>query len=484
MKRQILFSVLIVIISSSVFGQNYQTINSKRICYFEHSSTVVRSIRVDSIKQNDNDSILYPYAVFQQIGDYCFSPAYASWIGKAVIIKEHGLNLFINNNNDTIVIDTKAKLGEEWTVYHIEGDITIKASITNHDTMHFLGLVDSVKTITFQQYNESMNPMEAAVNGMTLLVSKNYGFLRIFNFCVFPTSAYYSQSLEIFEEYNLVGLTNPTLGVQNLTWFEVYDFQPGDEMHILSEFDDFFWLGYSVTRKNIETVLERINKENSIEYTIYRKYSENINWGDSSSYKLYNDTFNMKITPNPDFDKLPQEPILQNGDAMSYNMLNGEVLSKSRSGYEFYLEDTCYVFIVTKSGSISSGYVKGLGGPYYSKVGYDYSSDRKVLVYYKKGEISWGTPLDLTGFEDNLGTANQIFVYPNPTKDFILFKGIDSMKNGLMVEIFDINGINIKSQEVKEANGRLSVIDMKRGMYFYKISDNTGVLSIGKLIIE
>jgi len=46
-----------------------------------------------------------------------------------------------------------------------------------------------------------------------------------YDFHIYPYS-YFS-----FKEIQLLGLTNPSKGVQNFIWFDVYDFQVGDEFH-------------------------------------------------------------------------------------------------------------------------------------------------------------------------------------------------------------------------------------------------------------
>jgi hypothetical protein len=75
--------ILISIPLFNGFGQNYQTVSSNRIAYFENQHKNVRSIRIDSAKYQ-TDSILYPFSVIQQLDYNCFSPKVASWIGEKV----------------------------------------------------------------------------------------------------------------------------------------------------------------------------------------------------------------------------------------------------------------------------------------------------------------------------------------------------------------------------------------------------------------
>jgi len=83
--KQIQISLILVLISTiSTFGQNFQTISSDRIAFFENEYNNVKAVRIDSVKYQ-NDSLLYPFTTIQQLDYDCFSPLEASWIGKSVI---------------------------------------------------------------------------------------------------------------------------------------------------------------------------------------------------------------------------------------------------------------------------------------------------------------------------------------------------------------------------------------------------------------
>jgi len=105
-----------------------------------------------------------------------------SWIGGKIIIKEDGTNLWLNKNHDTICIKTQAKLNEAWTAFNIVDSLSIKAKVVDHDTVQFLGLIDSVKTIDLLAYDKNLNPIK--INGMDKLplkISKNHGIIQTFD---------------------------------------------------------------------------------------------------------------------------------------------------------------------------------------------------------------------------------------------------------------------------------------------------------------
>lgn len=201
-----------------------------------------------------------------------------------VIVKENGENQFFNKLNETITLKTKAGLGQKWIAYQMMDSLIIEAKVIKHDTLNFLGLNDSVKTIKFQAYDKNMNPFPCDINKMTLQISKNHGFVKIFNFYLFPF--FYGRYLSArFEEYNLIGLSNPKVGIKNLTWLEVYDFQAGDELHIADEYSIIeYGKVFSTTNKAIYKYLERTDYLDSIVYVYSRKQSIYTTRTDSSSF--------------------------------------------------------------------------------------------------------------------------------------------------------------------------------------------------------
>ena len=84
------------------------------------------------------------------------------------------------------------------------------------------------------------------------------------------------------------------MATQNLTWFEVNDFQPGDELHID---ESSSWIehegdriGYAITNKANYKYLEGIDYTDSIVYIIARKQSIETVYPDSTAFELHNET--------------------------------------------------------------------------------------------------------------------------------------------------------------------------------------------------
>ncbi len=146
MKNVSLILILNLFSSFVTFAQNYQTFISGRISYFDDQYRNIKCIRIDSVKFQ-TDSTLYPFTNIRQTEDGCYTPFGDSWIGKKIIKKEDGLNIFFNMDHDSIKLNTTASLNDSWTAYFLPDSIKIIATVISHDTMSFLGQLDSVKTI-------------------------------------------------------------------------------------------------------------------------------------------------------------------------------------------------------------------------------------------------------------------------------------------------------------------------------------------------
>jgi hypothetical protein len=480
----------LILISISIFngfGQNYQTVYSNRIANFENQYKNVKSIRIDSAKYQ-TDSILYPFTVIQQLDYNCFSPKVASWIGEKVIINENGENKFLNKMNDTITLNTKAKFGDKWIAFQLIDSFIIEATVIKHDTMSFLGINDSIKIIGFQAYDKSMNPLDCDINEMNIQISKNYGFVKTFNIYLFPNFQVDYPS-EQFEEYNLIGLSKPRVGIQNLTWFEVNDFQVGDALHILDESSSWYGngYGYATTDKAIYKYLERADYTDSIVYRFSRKQSIYTTWIDSSSYKFFYDTLKTTVKCDTLFDKLPGEPIITDYETYNYYMTNEVPISKTNPrGIESFLFSggSCWYMLLADGCLTEDKYIKGLGGPYYSCTNaFSLGGAKRKLVYYKKGETTWGSPLIITGNTD-IELTSKIKVFPNPAKNYLNIIFEKDINSDLTIDIFDINGRSIISLKLDSFDSKINISDLGPGIYIYKLVGNEKVFKMDKLIIE
>lgn len=428
--------------------------------------------------------------------DNCFY-LYSSWIGSKIIVKEDGTNIFFNKEEDSIKIETLAKLNETWTSYQKEDSLIIKAEIINWDTTSFLGITDSVKTIGFQAYDENMDSLAHEVNEMTIAISKYHGFVRTLNFYLFPLIGE-DVFVHPLKQYELAGLSQPDVGLDNLTWFDIHDYQIGYEIHILFESESS---GQGVnseeTTKTIYKYIGRSDFEDSIQYTIHRKkhiYSYSTYEGEEYiTNEYYDDTISKKIYPNAFFDALPESVnpesnLIDNYQRMfadpPYNESDGNVSKRDLSNlYAFFpIEGDCWGAQFSKNKI--KRYLKGLGGPYYYYTSPGYWKSRD-LVYYEKGDETWGNPLEINVGIDQINSKEaRVKVIPNPASEriSIRFKYPDALPAGF--KLFNNQGRLVKTKNLQKKITELNILNLSKGIYIYQIINKKGFVKQGKLLVK
>jgi hypothetical protein len=433
-------------------------------------------MKMDSVTLQGNDSVFYP---MRRIGGTweCRSPYTASCFGKKIIISENW-NIFINDA-DTIRIKTDAMLDDFWVCYSTP-EYRIEARVIDYGSSAFLEVEDSVKTIAFQAMDNDYLPIEHLWSGKTIQISKHYGIVRGFDFTVFSSGEidddYFPQG------YELAGVDNPAIGIQNVTWKDVWDFEPGDVIHVLQRNS---YVGYSlanfvyIENKKIITCLEQENEENgivckwSVRENKYRREGSEVTIDENSTYETIE-----YIDRNEMFDKLPEEVFMEGTDRVastnvmfSYN----DFIYKTGGGDNeiIYDEDNqCWKPVIIDGYDYL--FIKGLGGPYYSNDLFPTPNDR-TLVYYKKGNTEWGTPLVITGINEvKAGTAQ--VVYRKATDTFVIDVPSCSF------ELMDLQGKVLMQEKIQSSSHSIPAGNIPRGLYVYRLVETGGKVYSGKIV--
>jgi hypothetical protein len=477
------------------YSQNYKCFYPTREAFYFYNDfwyNQVFAVRIDSIKIENNDTVYYNYYNFYEIDYECYSPYYTSWLGRKIIITTDGFNLFINHQNDTIYIKTNAKLNESWVCFSRDSEMFIEATVISYDTLSFLNLTDSVKTISFCAKNISDEMINHPVNSLSVIISRSNGMIKTLNFNNFPDIEV-KNSFSGYElnEYNLVGLTNPDAGVNNLTWLEINDFNAGDEFHYeyTSSYMEPF-NGYSdyEKQKTIKKVISRLDKTdtvcNEMHITKHKFKTVNGNIKEDTIYSYFSKTC---FYPDKYFDRLPNEPVIYGdigyenlmfGSTTKWKVINCLVFNNSHEGYWIRPTcDGCFInYEVYTKGLGLTGYECSGGIDGYGKVDYN-------LVYYKKGDFTWGNPLIITNIpEKEKSTENKIQVFPNPFNHEL---SITSYKDQLIstFKLYTIPGTLV--YEVKNINQyhyAAKTFYLHPGIYFYEVILSDGTVVNGKLL--
>jgi len=413
-------------------------------------------------------------------GEYCWLPDGLAMPGNTMLLMDDGHTNHINRDNDTIALHSNARLNDQWTAY-CDSSVIVTAMIKAIDEMLVFDLPDSVKIIKFKVFDQEMKSIPHLMNDKEIVLSKTFGLVKTLNFNLFPHSIDY---------YTLEGLSDPDIGIQHLTRMRVYDFYPGDELHVVSvDFDGFFSDYRDSETKTAMRYLARQEYADSLVLEVERK---NLNrfrshYDSAYEYTLMHDTVMEVIVPDRWFDLMSGEPEyiddffyvvgyqwgkLTDRDIYKTIEWAGFTRGFSEDCAEPAIYDGCYYQYV---------YKVGLGGPYYS-CDWIFSLNERQLVYYKKGENTWGTPLDFSVSSIHKPDP-EILVYPNPASDYFRITLPDQYLPA-QIEIYNITGKLVLNEILSEYNSGINTVWLPSGVYLYRIVNTGSVIKSGKLLLK
>lgn len=495
--KKILLFIFAGVFTVHVYSQNYQTVNSSEVKLFEPDYGTIRGYRIDSVKVEGSDSLLYPSRSTRSLDDisYCYNPHGSSMLGDYVRIVANRTNLFFNQNGDTIRIKTQAQVNDSWKLWS-GTDYDIYANVESIIEGNVFGVTDSIKIIRLNAFDSEMNPYpEFQFGNDSLQLSKNYGLLTTFNFYAFPNlnEEYYQLPVKY---YSIYGIESQGLGGSNLTTFGVYDFQPGDEIQYEKR-NFYYGLGTIYQFADLYTSRQDYLPD-SIVYGLEKtmiQFHHNM-FTDSL---ISNTTISTSITivPNPNLDELPTLPVSteSGGNEAAYayfSMNDAEFLQKqdqSSSGgggttlienqengcFEPEIDGGCY------QGQVHTFY-KGLGGPYYTCTSDVATINSLQLIYFQKDSIEWGTPFDKTVSVEEHVQETVFEIFPNPATDNLNIK-VTKNPQSIDLVIFDVSGREVLSRILNSEGSQLDISGLQSGVYFVRLTVS-GNVEVQKIVVE
>lgn len=389
--------------------------------------------------------------------------------GKEILI-EPNRQIIITSSNDSIVFPRFFKPNPaNHIIYNDSNGVKLRATFISYDTLSYRGQLDSVVYVKIRHL-DSLN--QFIQNGYldTLIFSKNNGLLRTLNWDDFPSA-------------NGNRWIRRELGA--LTKGEIYDYQPGDEFHILTyRYNAMNPPSY----RNIK-IIARIDSglPNKISYIRELKSEYTINdfnyspprsttyitiSVDTITYtnldQLYGGLPNQ-LEPNSNFYTIEFGPRWGTG-LPTYQISNPPTYDTNNCWTNYYGQALMEYEVIKGIGLLEYLNTFGQGG----------SSHYERLIYYKKGNKTWGTPHIITGIESKENEQNSSF-FPNPSAGIIQLDNLDS-RGKLNIRIYDVKGVLMKSFQSYQQQ-RLDLSELSNGMYFIEIIGEDFQFS-EKLIIQ
>ncbi|MCF8370366.1 MAG: T9SS type A sorting domain-containing protein [Bacteroidales bacterium] len=491
MKKYLLL-VSCIVISCVSFSQNYLLINPDKVAHFLNNQSDIYSIRIDSASVSGVGSTLYNHKVLTHTssGSCLLLLTDSSWIGDRIIAKGNGDYLFFNKLNDSILVKTFSKVNDYWTCFRLNNGDYLEATLAAINPEPVNGSLDSVKRVSLQAKNSGNMNISHPLNGKEIMFSKSNGLVQFFNMQNFPDDT---------STYSLIGFHDPNADSTNVSASDIFNYDVGDEFHYEDYSQSVFspWMYTYINRiKIILSKMVSVNQD-TLTYLVERcetkiNNSTSTNNPDTTSIQ---DTITEQIILSnyTMLNTLSFEPIDTNlntfNSGYSQFSINQTHNRKQKTLYNFYNQTShgCWEGILSDPPASPLTYIDGLGGGYYDL---GPMNNHFQLVYYKKGSLTWGSPLICN--PSSIGIANlqeneiRVEIFPNPFSESttITINNFDQ-KDNLSLKLFVITGKEILSFPVSQKTFTLMKNSLPSGMYFYHIvNDRQEINYSGKIVIQ
>lgn len=461
----LLFSLYTSILS----GQNYQPIQDSTL----YSWGDYYSLRVQSANSGSgydsyrlNEQAMRTGASFTEhyrVLDH-------HWAGKEILEYSNGATGFISSNDDTLLINPLAQVGQIVRAYEFPNGDYIEAEVRSVGLQSlFSGTVnDSVKVIGFQAFTSNGSPLSHIWNSQELKLSQNYGLFETLQLAEFPDtpSVFIAQA-------ELSGYDNGSVvhGYEDLPFRDIFDFEVGMELH----YNNSAHGCSSPTEFEYEVrVIKTVNWQGSNKVTItYDRYRITFTGTPPNPVptlpytSTLSETYNLGTYAHPIVNHPAGQPhyfsdflgdwlVVQQNQATTIPGIPQKIsqrLNKSSYDSTFYHQ---YDDNIMFNYSDETVYGKGLGVTRdFYQVDCSFSSSN--LVYFKRKLDSWGTPWPHEGtriinIEDPRSNPFELQIYPNPVVDQLNLSVNLKHAGSAEIRIYSVDGKMIRTEQWNAPN--------------------------------
>lgn len=446
---------------------------------FQDEENYFHTVRWDSVYIGDVTDYLFNHKTFRETDSGFHTDKGNSWLGQSIRqLYGNEFGYIIIGPGDEIELKTGALLEESFPMYYyLNGDI-VWGTLISVEEESFLSVTDTVKTFELQKKDVNGEMLAHDVNGMTIMVSKNYGMIQGMNFVDFPDG--------LLQQYTMTGIEGKALGKMNMTFTEAFNINVGDEIH---EFRHSMAFDMSFSGRYIYNVLEVNFNINSttLDLKVKRCAIEEEFENNELTTWLYDDTISLYRSAYDGVDEpcfqfpseYPDIPFHQEPRTFSTQKktseYNGRRVKSFGELYNKVNEEEWTPYIDYYCGDY---YIEGVGQYYHFQ---DAGGEAYLLPeYFKKGMETWGTPYhcdDLLPVKE--WSKDLAYVYPNPAYDELCF----SLKN----KPFYLSLMNGRGQTVIQrkyaVEEEINLQTLAPGIYYYSIQTDQDHYS-GKIAIQ
>lgn len=473
LRKYIFFSAFLFALFGNLesIAQNFELFKFSEAKLYKSNSNIIHAIYLDSVIST-NDSVKKYYNYKQDADDLadlsnrsnmCFSNNVNSWLGEKVVYLGNSNYLFQNKFNDSIIIKTNLN-AQPWKIISYNSNKYLLATINSSLSS------DSILYIDLKAFAPPLDTTFKKVDNKRIIISKSNGFLKIFDFRVFP---YNYVELNLYESFSKLKW-NETIGLPSF-----YNFKVGDKFQYYGSYvhpswtNSHFYLGIDVLEKNSDGYKLSVRE---IYYSAILQGSP-IKWFfiNPKIFKFPLDT-NI-VLPNKRINVVISEDSMLNFG--KYAVVGYEIDTIFNKIARVHRVFNCYETI-NKNIQLKR-YIQGIGlfncesnDLYPDKKSFLYDS---ALIYYKSQNIEWGDSVDFikiygsnpVGIQTYISEKN-IVVFPNPTSSEINLTSSEWIDR---VYILDLNG-RVVLEQLEYTNRPINISNLNDGIYILKAETRNG----------
>lgn len=224
--RRLLSALFLILVIQTGYSQQYKSVRTNGRVFYAGSGEMHTALAVSQQDLGGGDTAFVFYTVVdtgQGLPANCdLVPAATGWLGPRMIVQDSLINLFFNEQGDTIRFRPGAALGNIYPIYHFPNGDYLEATNIGLAFDVFIDSFSRFKTIALQARNANGQAIPHPMNGKTMEFSERFGMKKGFNLWHFPNDT---------TTYTLIGHELSGLGQRPVNVFAVFDIRPGYEFH-------------------------------------------------------------------------------------------------------------------------------------------------------------------------------------------------------------------------------------------------------------
>ena len=497
------------------YSQNYQCLQAGVKHYFLNSNSYLRGIRIDSVTTSGSITNYFPFHTPRGTyittlgGSNVLDSAGGSWLGKKVMQLSDGTFLFDNLWHDTVVIKTLANVGDNWVFWRDTIGYYYDAQLTGMDTMTILGSLDSVKTINITAFDTSGSVPADHMNNFKIILSKNNGFVQVFDLYTFPYqpnpyNTFFPFGYDYFFDRVISGTGGPSAAnsvfslttLINPTYKQLYNWNTGDVFENSTCLPSVNSTGLYPYRFYVDTITNKTVLPAGIQYNYKGWVATQVidSWPPGTSVLDYNypyatlpDSGSFTVTDSVLLDTtyMPEE---YKQNLFIYYLPNDTTWCMAGARYtlwpDYFHHDTLEVPI---EGHYYRSYKIGPGLLHYSQgapeLAVPYLTDTSLLYIYKSGTGCGAYTIPGPPFTSVPGLiiSNSFSIFPNPATEELTIK--TTLTQPYTITLQNMLGEAVQTLRTASQQQTINLVALPAGVYSVIFTDDVGSRYNEKIVV-